>query len=138
MKKIYLAFIPSLFFLLTDCKKEKPEAYDTLLTNGTWELYDYQTSTYINPPFLNGEFTFLPGGRCEYTDKTGHHYTGTWDHVWHDDLELHALIIDVQDPDTGDKKFEYFDNIQFTYSAQFNAYKYNSYDPYIFRFGHKF
>jgi hypothetical protein len=137
MKKIYLVFIPFLFLLLSACKKEKPDSYDNLLAKGTWELYDYQASTYMNPPFTNGEFTFKPGGRCEYKDNNGNVYTGTWDHIWHDDLELHALIIDVQDPKTQDKKWEYFDDIQFLSSFQFNAYMYHYYEPFTFRFRHK-
>lgn len=138
MKKIYFAFIPALFFLLTACKKEKPEAYDNLLANGTWELYNYHAPGYINPSFLDGEFTFTPGGRCEYKDENGNVYTGTWKHVWHGDLELHSLIIDVQDPNTQDKKWEHFDDIQFSSSFQFNGYINNFYESYIFRFRHKF
>ena len=137
MKKIYFAFLPSLLLLLAACKKEKPDSYDNLLANGIWELYDYQPAGYINPPFVNGEFTFIPGGRCEYKDKNGNVYTGTWDHIWHDDLEVHALIIDVQDPKTQDKKMDYFDDIQFLRTSQFNAYINNFYEPSIFRFRHK-
>src|SRR5687767_10872979 len=97
MKKIYLAFIPFILLFLIACKKDKPEAYDTLLTSSTWELYDYYAPNYINPSFVDGTINFFPGGRVEYIDKSGNTYNGTWDHVWHGDLETHGLLIDAKD-----------------------------------------
>jgi len=134
MKKIYLVFIPFLFLLLAACKKEKPDSYDNLLAKGTWELVQSWTPNYPDPGFVDGYLTFQAGGNCEYKDKNGNMYYGTWDQNWQSDFETHSLYIDVTNPITRERKFEYYEDIQFSSGYQFNAYIYVTYTPCVFTF----
>jgi hypothetical protein len=134
MKKIYFAFIPALLLLLSACKKDKSDSYDELLARGNWELSDFSAPNYPDPGFVDGFFTFSPGGHCEYKDKNGNMYYGTWDHTWHNDLETHSLYIEVTDPVTKESKFDFFDDIQFSSGYKFNAYIYVTTEPCVFNF----
>jgi len=127
MKKIYPAFFPVIFLLFTACKKDKPDAYNNLLAGKTWELVNYEGSVYYQgTPFTNGYFSFKPNGSCEYQEINGGTYSGTWYHVYHDDLDTHGLYIDVKEQTTGEHKAEYYDDIKFTTDYTFVAYRYTS------------
>jgi hypothetical protein len=73
MKKIYLALF-SLLLIFTSCKKDRPDSFANLPARKTWQLYDYQYRTYLNPSFLSGYSSFSANGRVEYTDTSGHVY----------------------------------------------------------------
>ncbi len=131
MKKIYFAFIPSLFFLLTACKKDNTN--NDNLISGTWELYKAETTGYINPTFVNGYFTFKSGGRLEYKDMRGNIYDGSWNRTYHEDTKRTTLYISVEDP-IPNTRFEFFDDMLFTNTDHFEAYIINISDKYTFWF----
>ena len=136
MKKIYLASF-SLLFFFTSCKKDHPDAFASLLARKTWELYDYQYRTYVNPSFQSGYFNFSANGRAEYTDKSGHVYKGSWSHAYHDDTQKHSLYIHVTDPVTQDEKTEYYNHVEFFDDEHFKAYVYVGFNENIFWFQEK-
>jgi len=136
MKKIYLAFF-SLLILFTSCKKDKPDAFANLLARRTWELYDYQYRSYVNPSFLEGYFNFSASGQVGYTDKSGHGYKGSWSHAYHDDTHKHSLYIDVTDPITQDQKTEFYHHIEFYDDTHFKAYVYVGFNENVFWFQEK-
>jgi hypothetical protein len=137
MKKIYLALF-SFLLLFTACKKDKPDdAFANLLARKTWELYDYQYRTYVNPSLLEGDFNFSANGRLEYTDKSGHVYKGRWEHAFHNDTQKHSLYIDVTDPITGDRKSEFYNHIEFFDDHHFKAYVYVGFNENVFWYQEK-
>lgn len=137
MKKIYFALF-SFLLLTTACKKDKPDdAFANLLAKRTWELYDYQYRTYVNPSLLEGYFNFSANGQLEYTDKSGHVYKGKWEHAYHNDTQKHNLYIDVTDPITGDRKTEYYDHIEFFDDRHFKAYVYVGFNENVFWYQEK-
>jgi len=138
MKKNYISFIPVLFLLLAACKKDKPAPIENLLSSKTWELYNYQSRTYVNfSGYFEGQISFRPGGRAEYTDTSGRVYTGTWTHRYHDDTEKHSLYIKVINPVTQEEKFEYYDHIEFLDDRHFTAYVYTSFEENTFQYREK-
>lgn len=133
MKKIYLSFFPLLLFFAS-CKKDHPDAFANLLARKTWELYNYQYRTYLNPSFLEGYFNFSANGQLEYTDKSGHVYKGSWSHAYHDDTKKHSLYIKVTDPITQDEKTEFYHHIEFFDDEHFKAYVYVGFNENVFWF----
>jgi hypothetical protein len=137
MKKIYLAFF-SLLLIFTACKKDKPDDdFANLLARKTWEVYDYQYRTYVNPAFLEGYFNFSVNGQVEYTDNSGHVYKGSWQHAYHSDTQKHSLYIDATDPITQDRKTEYYNHIEFFDDRHFKAYVYVGFNENTFWFQEK-
>ena len=91
-------------------------------------------------PFTQGQFTFYPAGKLEYTDGTGHVYKGTWN--MKDTRQVAAgfrnfrtnttvnnsLYVNVINFDNQDMKSEIFDDILFTGKNKFRAYVYGERD----------
>lgn len=121
MKKNYTALIPLILLLLTACKKDKPDTFQSRLTGGTWELYEVDAYNYINPTFVNGYFNFDQGGKFEYQDMNGNSYKGIWEIYYYEDSQTHGMYLTVFNLNNYATQHEYFDEIQFTSSDHFIA-----------------
>jgi len=126
MKKVYTVFLPVLFLLITACKKEHPvDPYSNKLIGGTWELYKIDAASYVNPPFINGNFTFKSGGQLEYVDINGNSFKGTWNVNYNEETGKQLLSISVLNIN-GDSRLTqfFFDDIEFTSTEYFTGYHY--------------
>ena len=139
MKKIYLAFITILFFLIAACSKDFLRSYDKRITGGTWELYDvnnFGIGSRYHPVFDSGRFTFESSGQVTYTTNLGEVFTGSWDirKDWSGDDRTQSLFITVTNFQTQQVLSEYFDDIQFTGTNRFRGIIYSGGREYTFKF----
>ena len=135
MKKIYLAFIPILIFLITACSKDFLKSYDKRITGGTWELYDvnnFGIGSRYTPVFNSGRFTFESTGEVTYTTNLGEEYIGCWDirHGWRG-KELSIAVTNFQ---TQKVLSEHFDLMEFTGTNRFKTHIYSGGRTYTFKF----
>ena len=147
MKKIYsVLLVPVLLVLFTACSKDIFKNYEDRI-EGTWRLDDVDRVGFGSSSltFTEGRFTFLPGGKLEYTDRFGGQYEGSWDIRKQtirgncdngdcDDRNVRSLTITAIDFQTQDVKTEHFDEIQFTGTNRFNAYIHFNSRTYVFNF----
>ena len=139
MKKIYLAFIPLLVFLIAACSKDFLRSYDKRITGGTWELYDvnnFGIGSRYHPVFDSGRFTFESSGQVTYTTNLGEVFTGSWDirKDWSGDDRTQSLFITVTNFQTQQVLSEYFDDIQFTGTNRFKGLINSGGRTYTFKF----
>ncbi|OQP51323.1 hypothetical protein A4H97_27485 [Niastella yeongjuensis] len=139
MKKIYLIYLPAFLLLISACKKDKSTPpIENLLTSKNWTLFDYYAPNYINfSPHFEGTLSFKRGGQAGYTDTIGQLYSGTWEHIYHDDTEKHSLYIKLVNPATQDEIIEYYDHIEFLDDRHFTAYVYAGFSENYFQFQEK-
>ena len=88
--------------------------------------------------FTQGQFTFYPAGKLEYTDSAGHIYKGTWNmkdtrqvtgfRNYRSSTVNNSLYVNVINFDNQDMKSEIFDDILFTGKDKFRAYVYGERD----------
>ena len=143
MKKHYLLVLPFALIMLFNggCSKDFLKRYEKRIVGGTWNLDNIHSSGvggWNSFPFNNGSFTFMDGGRLEYTDLDGNFYEGSWDigrvYLSGEDRETHTLQISVVNFQTQDLLSEYFDEIVFTGTNRFVGHIYTNSREYRFVF----